>query len=193
YGIKIYPIYFDLTDSNKMKSEIQKVYKTAGNIDVLINNAGMAHGGLFQMTPVQQIREVFDVNFFSMIELSQYVSRLMIRKNKGCIINMASVAGIDLKVGNCAYGTSKAAVIALTKTMSYELSPLGIRVNAIAPGLAETDMALKMERKAGEEMIQETALKRLAKKEEIAELALFLASEQASFITGQVIRIDGGM
>ena len=193
YGVNVYPIAFDVTDTQSMKNAIKKIYADGLKIDVLVNNAGVAHGGLFQMTPVTKIREVFDVNLFSMLELTQIVSRFMVRQKSGAIINIGSIAGLDLEAGNCAYGTSKAAVIAFTKTIAKELAPYGIRVNAVAPGLLDTDMAKQMEEKAGKEMVVASAMKRLGKPEEVANTILFLASDEASFINGQILRIDGGM
>ena len=192
-GVNVYPVEFDVTDTQRMKDAIKKIYTDGLKIDVLVNNAGIAHGGLFQMTPVTKIREVFDVNFFSTLELTQIVSRYMARQKSGVIINLGSIAGIDLEAGNCAYGTSKAAVIAFTKTIAQELVSYGIRVNAVAPGLLDTDMARQMEDKAGKEMVAASAMKRLGKPEEVANTILFLASDEASFINGQVLRIDGGM
>lgn len=193
YNVQIKPLVFDVTDTETLKSAVKGIYVDGWKIDVLVNNAGVAHGGLFQMTPVAKIREIFDVNFFAMVELTQIVSRYMTRQKSGVIINMASVAGIDLEMGNCAYGASKAAVIAFTRTISKELVSYGIRVNAVAPGLSDTDMASQMEEKAGKEMIDASAMKRLAKPEEIANTILFLASDEAAFINGQIIRVDGGM
>jgi 3-oxoacyl-[acyl-carrier protein] reductase len=159
---------------------------------VLVNNAGVAHGGLFQMTSMDTIRQVFEVNFFSVLQLTQSVVRLMQKKKSGSIINMASVAGIDLQSGNIAYGVSKAALIAATKTLAAELGSSGIRVNAIAPGLTDTDMADSMEKEARQNMIAKTSLKRLALPTEIANVAVFLASDMSSFITGSVLCADGG-
>lgn len=192
YGVSVTPVYFDMTDSEAMKEVFRELYKNKTKIDILINNAGVAHGGLFGMTPVSKIKEVFEINLFSVMELTQLVLKIMTRQKSGCIVNLASIAGIDLKPGNSAYGVSKAAVIAWTKTLASEVAQYGIRVNAIAPGLTDTNMASLMEDKAGKEMIESSAMKRLAKPEEIAKVALFLASENASFVNGQVIRVDGG-
>lgn len=188
----ITPIYFDVTNKEQMKEQVNFIYKSTKNIDVLVNNVGVAHGGLFQMTTVDEIRSVFDVNFFAVVELTQLISRAMVRKKSGSIINLSSISGIDLHSGNCAYGVSKAALIAFTKTLSAELAFFGVRVNAIAPGLTDTDMAILMEEKSGISMLRESAMGRLARPEEIAKLAVFLASDDSSFITGQVIRCDGG-
>jgi 3-oxoacyl-[acyl-carrier protein] reductase len=116
----------------------------------------------------------------------------MQKTSSGSIINMASLSGLDLKSGNIAYGVSKAALIAATRTLAAELGASGIRVNAIAPGLTETDMADLMEEKARRNMIENTSLKRLAQPREIADAAVFLASDLASFVTGHVLCADGG-
>lgn len=192
YHINITPIYCDMKNREQMKECVKKIYSSKAKIDGLVNNVGIAHGGLFNMTSIDEIREVFEVNLFSIMEFTQMISRFMIKQKKGSIINMASISGLDLHSGNCAYGTSKAALIAFTKVLSAELAPIGIRVNAIAPGLTDTDMANLMEIKAGISMLRETAMNRLGRPEEIADLALFLASDHSSFITGQVIRCDGG-
>ncbi len=192
-GVHIVPVFFDMTDYPKMKEAMLSIMKSQETIDVLVNSAGIAHGGFLQATPIQTIKNVFDVNFFSVIQLSQLVVKIMnVHKTEGAIINLASVAGQDLNPGNCAYGMSKASVAALTKLMSKEYTPLGIRVNAVAPGLLETDMAQQMEEKAKEKMIQSSLMKRLGKPEEVANVILFLASSEASFVSGQTIRVDGG-
>lgn len=191
-GVWIKPLYFDMTDEAARKAAVKEILDEKKNIDVLVNCAGMAHGGLFTMTRVEDIRQVFEVNLFSHMSLTQALLRRMVRQGHGCIINFGSIAGLDLHAGNSAYGVSKAAVIAWTKTLAAELAPYHIRVNAVAPGLTDTDMAKKMEAKAGTQMVSESAMKRLARPEEIARTVLFLASDDASFITGQTLRIDGG-
>jgi len=191
HSVEIKPVYFDVTDTHAMKAAIRAIL-AARPIDVLVNNAGVAHGGLFQMTPLAKVREVFDINFFAPLALAQAVVAPMRKKGGGSIINLASIAGLDLAAGNVAYGTSKAALIAATRTLAAELGPLNIRVNAIAPGLTDTDMATQMEKKAGADMVERSAFKRLAKPTEIADTAVYLASDLAAFVTGQVLRVDGG-
>ncbi len=192
-NISIDHIYFDLIDTEILKKEIKSIIKTKVSIDILINSAGIIHGGLFQMSPIKDIKNVFDVNFFGMLEVTQLVSKYMLRKKSGDIINIASIAGIDLSPGNCAYGTSKAAMIAFSKTLSKELSSYGIKVNVIAPSLTDTDMANTKEATKERELLAEGKnFMRMVKPEEIADLACFLCSNNASFINGQIIRVDGG-
>lgn len=192
YGVSITPVFFDMTDSDAMKKGVRAIIAAKIPVDVLVNNAGIAHGGLFQMTAISKIREVFDINLFSHMELTQLFLRYMIKNGGGSIINVASITGEDLNIGNCAYGVSKAAMIAFTKTLAAETASLGVRVNAVSPGLTETDMAAQMEENASKRMISESAMKRLAKPEEVAKMILFLATDNASFINGQIIRVDGG-
>jgi 3-oxoacyl-[acyl-carrier protein] reductase len=193
YNVAITNINFDIQDSSEIKKGIMTIIKTKIPLDILVNSAGIIHGGLFQMTSISSIRNVFDVNFFGMLEVTQIVSKYMTRYKKGSIINIASVAGIDLSTGNCAYGTSKAAMIAFSKTLSSELSSLGIRVNVIAPSLTDTDMAHTSEaQKERESLKGNKPFERMANPNEIADLVSFLASDNSSFINGEIIRIDGG-
>jgi len=193
YGVSIQTVYFDLSDEDSVKSGIKELVSSKVKISVLINNAGIEHGGLLQMTSMKEIRKVFEINLFSAVQITQLVSRLMARNGGGSIVNIASIAGLDLGAGNVAYGTSKAALIAFTKTAAKELASQNIRVNAVAPGLTDTRMATMMESKAGEDMVSGTAFKRLARPEEIADTVYYLSSDKASFVTGQVLRVDGGM
>lgn len=193
YSVEIIPVYFDLADDNQIKAGIKEVTSYKKNIDILVNNAGVAHGGLLQMTSIKTIRGVFEINYFSQLLMIQLISKLMIRQKSGSIINIASVAGIDGDAGYCAYGASKSALIFATKSLSKELAQYHIRVNGIAPGLCETDMTFLMESKARDSMISDCAMGRLGKPREIAEAVLFLASDLSSFITGQIIRVDGGI
>ena len=194
YNVHIKNINFDILETDSMKSEVYKIFKEKIPIDILVNSAGIIHGGLFQMSPVKDIRKVFDVNFFGLIELTQLVSKYMTRFKNGNIINISSVAGIDLSTGNCAYGTSKAAVIAFSKTLSSELSSYGIRVNVVAPSLTDTDMAFSKEATKEREFLLNSnkPFERMASPSEISDAVFFLASENSKFINGQVIRVDGG-
>lgn len=192
HGVIITPVFFDMTDSVAMKAVVRSVVAAKTPVNILVNSAGVAHGGLFQMTAMDKIREVFAVNLFAHMELTQQLMRYMMRFPGGSIVNIASISGVDLKKGNCAYGVSKAALIAFTKTLAAEVAPSGLRVNAVCPGLTNTDMAGLMESKAGAEMIARSAMNRLGEPREIAEMVAFLASDAASFVNRQVICVDGG-
>ena len=144
------------------------------------------------MTPMKKLKEVFEVNYFSQIYIMQLVSRYMMRQKKGSIINLASVGGIEVNEGYLAYGSSKAALIWATKCLAKEMGPYHIRVNAVAPGLTQTNMGNYKSEEELEKVVDRTALRRMAEPEEIAKAILYLASEDASFVTGHVLRIDGG-
>ena len=192
YGVETIPLYFDITDYEEMKNSVKVLLKEKKLVDVLVNNAGMNHGGLFQMSSMSDIRNVFEVNLFAQMELTQMILKMMLRKRKGAIVNISSNAGVSLMPGNSAYGVSKAAIIAWTKTLATEVGPQGIRVNAVAPGLTDTQMGSTVESNIGKEMIVSTAINRKAEPREIADTAVFLASEDASFVNGQTISVDGG-
>jgi 3-oxoacyl-[acyl-carrier protein] reductase len=193
YSVNIRPLVFDLADENSIKAAMKELYSWKIAVDILVNNAGVAHFSPFMLTGIQKVRDTFQINFFAPLVITQYVVKLMMKTKKGSIINMASISGIDANAGNTAYGSSKAAIISWTKTISQEFSKIGIRSNVIAPGFVETDMQSVIDSNYSLEMIKRTAIKRFAKANEIAKVALFLASEESSYITGQVIRVDGGL
>lgn len=194
YNVSILPIFFDLTDIQDIKKGLNSILKSSVEIDGLINNAGIIHNKLFQMTNMKEIRNVFEVNLFSHMELTQLILKKLRKGHQKYkfIINIASDAGFNLNVGNSAYGVSKAAMIAWTKVLSKELSSYNIKVNAIAPGLTLSNMSMSLGDKAINKITNSSILKRLRTPEEIANVAVFLASEKSSFINGQVIRVDGG-
>ena len=192
YGVWIKTVPFDLSDEGSVRAGIKKIIDDKQPIDVLVNNAGIPYGGLFIMTPIAKLREVFEINFFMQILVMQLVAKKMIRQKEGVIINLASVGGIETNPGYLAYGSSKAAIIWATQSIAKELAPYHIRVNAVAPGLTNTEMGHFKSSEAISEVISRTGLKRMAQPEEIADAILFLASDSASYITGQILRADGG-
>lgn len=193
YGVNTHKAIFDVTDSDAMKSEIQRIRKEKIEIDTLVNCAGVAGGNLLAITPMKEIRQIFDVNLFAYMELAQLLIKPMIRKKQGSIVNIASFEGINMYPGNSGYGVSKAAVMAWTKVLAKEVGDFGIRVNAVAPGFVDTRMARHTNDEERDKMMEHSAFQRLAKPEEIADAVYFLASDNASFITGAVLRADGGM
>ena len=193
YKVTIKPIYFDLSDIDSVKQGVKSIASDKRPIDILVNNAGCISTSLFQMTPLVNVKEMFDVNFFSMFQFTQGVVKLMV-KNGGSIINLSSSAGIEGNEGRVSYASSKSAVITFGQVISRELGRNNIRVNTIAPGLTETEMMINS---TPEDVLKQTlervSLHRTAKPKEIANVALFLASNLSSYITGQVLRADGGM
>ena len=193
-GVNISPVYFDLANVEQVKAGVKMITSAKQPVDVLINNAGINYTSMFQMTPIDKMKEVFDINFFSQMLLTQSISRLMVRQKGGSIINIASSAAIEGNEGRTAYASSKAAMICSTKVLAKELSAYNIRVNAIAPGLTQTDMMVESTPEdALESTLQRICLKRVGEPEEIANVALFLSSGLSSYMTGQVLRVDGGM
>ena len=190
HDINITPVYFDMLDTDEMKKNIIQLKKDKITIDALVNNAGTGGGELFQMTPVSVIKDVFNVNLFAQMELTQLVLRIMAKENAS-IVNLSSVLGIDFRRGNTAYGASKAALIAWSKTLQTELGGR-VRVNVVAPGLVDTDMGNEMSQEAREKMMSRNVINRFAQPEEVAKVIYFLSSDASSFITGQVLKVDGG-
>lgn len=193
YGVWVKPLYCELTDRGSVKLAFKQLMADKQPLDILINNAGaMGQDKMFQMTSEDEMRSIFDINFFAVIELSRLATRLMARNKAGAVVNIASIAGIDGD-SRLDYSAAKAAVIAATKKMARELVSVGIRVNALAPGLTDTDLVSGLSEKVEGEQLSKILLKRKAKPEEIANVAAFLASDMASYVVGQVWRADGGI
>lgn len=191
-GIQIKRYYADLSDSAVLNSILKKIVSENKVIDVLINNAGVAFGASFLMTPVKKLKEVFEVNYFAQIMIMQMIVKSMLKNRSGVILNMASVGGIETNPGYLAYGSSKAALIFATQCLSKEVGIYGIRVNAIAPGLIETQMGNYKSEEEKEKVVQRTSLRRTGVIDDVAQMALYLSSDKAKYVTGQVIRVDGG-
>lgn len=194
YGVWIEPIYFDVTNEDQIKEAIKHIHQKKTTVDILANIAGIvAHSTSFHMTDMEKMKKVFDVNFFAVTLLTQYVSRLMMRHNNGSIINIASIAGIDGDPAQYEYATSKAAIIGGTKKLARELASNNIRVNAVAPGMIQTNMGEQIQNELRDAILSKVIMKRMGRPEEIANVIAFLGSDMSSFMTGQIIRVDGGM
>lgn len=191
--IWVEPVYFDMTDYSQMKNAVQKIVKEKRNIDILINNAGVVQYDLFSMMQIDSLNDMLFSNYIAPLQLTQMIARRMGKNGMGSIVFLSSVSGIISEAGNTAYGGSKAALAHAAGVLSKELAPMNIRVNAVAPGLVNTRMKDKAEPDAWNELIKKTNLKRMAEPEEIANVLCFLSSDLSSYITGQVIRVDGGL
>ncbi len=191
--IKISPVYFDLKKSDEMKNALKEALSVHKKVDVLVNNAGVVlESRAFLMTDMNQVRESFEVNFFAQTEITQIVSRAMIRNRKGAVVNMASIAAFTGIEGQFEYVSGKAAIVGMTKKLSKELAAYGIRVNAVAPGMINTEMIMQMEDGMREGLKDRLVAKRMGEPEEIANAVYFLGSDEASYISGQTLIVDGG-
>lgn len=192
-NVWIKPVYFDLSDQEQIKTALRLISSEKQPVDVLVNIAGMTLDALFHMVTMDQMKLIFEINFFSQIYLTQYITKLMVRQKSGSVINVSSISAIDGNYGQLSYSASKAALIGATKTLSVELAEKGVRVNAIAPGVIDTDMIKTVPESTIAAHISRIKLKRLGHADEVGKTILFLASDLSAYITGQVIRIDGGI
>lgn len=193
FGISCSPLPFDVSDAGAVKQGFQQLFKLTKKLDVLINNAGILDDALLSMIGQPQLENTFKTNTFSVLYCSQYASRLMQRQGGGSIINLASIIGRVGNSGQTAYGGSKAAVIGMTLSMAKELAAAQIRVNAIAPGFIDTEMTRMLPADKYQQRLQSIAMGRVGTAEDIANTALYLASDLSAYVTGQVIGVDGGM
>ena len=193
YGVEIIPIYADFKVEDEVKQAVKTILSYKKNIDILVNNIGIANPqAMFTMTKMDTIKDAFQVNLFSSILLTQLISRSMLRNKKGSIIFVSSSAAFD-GGANIEYSASKAAIIGAAKRIAKELCVGGIRVNVVAPGLTSTDMGNSMSEEDEKVALSMNLMKRKGQPSEIADAIAFLASDMASFITAQVLRVDGGL
>lgn len=193
-GQKVYPVYFDVTDAMAVKNAITSIYKKEGRIDGLVNNAGVVFNRKLGMITREETELMFRINVIAVLELIQLVARLMGRKGGGGIVNIASITAIVGSPGQVAYSATKGAVISLTKSAAKELAPLGIRVNAVAPGIIKTERFSELYEESASKIdvrIQKIALGRLGTPVDVADACAFLVSDRASYISGQILGVDG--
>ena len=194
YGTKVVPVYFDVTDATAVKNAFMSAFKAEGRIDVLVNNAGVVFNKKIGMIMRPETELMFRVNVIAVIEMIQLVSRLMARNGGGSIVNIASVTAVLGSAGQSAYSATKGAIISFTKSAAKELAPMGIRVNAVAPGIVKTERFAELYEESGDKIdarIQKIALGRLGTPEDVADACSFLASDRASYISGQILGVDG--
>ncbi|MDO4720267.1 MAG: 3-oxoacyl-[acyl-carrier-protein] reductase [Peptostreptococcaceae bacterium] len=192
-GVRVLRFAGDISDFETGKSMIEKAMELSGSIDVLVNNAGITRDKLLVKMSEEDFDQVIAVNLKGTFNGIRHAARTMMKQRSGRIINISSVAGLIGNIGQANYAASKAGVIGLTRTAAKELAPYGITVNAIAPGFIETAMTQALPDNIQESILSSAPMKRAGKVEDVASLVRFLASEEASYITGQVIKVDGGM
>ena len=183
----------DVTKMQNVQEIVNKILDKHNRIDILINNAGITKDHLLLRMSEDDWDEVISINLRGCFNFTKVVTKVMLKAKKGKIINIASIIGISGNAGQANYAASKAGIIGFTKSIAKEIASRGIRVNAIAPGYIQTDMTAQLNEKTREEITKKIPLQRLGKAEDIAGVCLFLASNEADYITGQTIVVDGGM
>lgn len=183
----------DVSDFSACETMIKEIIKKYGTLDILVNNAGITRDGLLMKMSEEDFDRVLDTNLKGTFHTIRFASRQMLKQRSGRIINMTSVTGVAGNAGQANYAASKAGVIGLTKTAAKELASRGITVNAVAPGFIQTDMTAILPEKIKESTVQQIPMGCFGKPEQIAGVVAFLASEDASYITGQVLHVDGGL
>ncbi len=194
YATKIAPMVMDVTDTAAVKSGLMSIHKTEGRIDVVVNNAAIIQNQKLGMVTKPLLEKMFAVNVFAVIDMMQIASRLMARTGGGSIVNIASVTGVVGSPGQVAYSSTKGAVISATKSAAKELSPMQIRVNAVAPGIIRTERFEELYEATGDKIdqrISRIALGRLGTPQDVANAVAFLASDRASYISGHILGVDG--
>ena len=193
FGVKVKSYRSDAADYHAAEALANQVFTDFGTIDVLVNNAGITRDGLLMRMSEEAWDEVIRVNLKSVFNLTKAVTRPMMKAKSGSIINLTSVVGIRGNAGQANYAASKAGIIGFTKSVALELGSRNIRANAIAPGFIETEMTGEVNEKAMQDWLSSIPLKRAGQASEVADACVFLASNLARYITGQVLQVDGGI
>ncbi len=192
-GGKAEALAFDVADADAVGDAIKDVTKRLGGFHILVNNAGIALDQLLLRIKPEEIEKTFNVNVAGAIYCAKAAIRPMMRAKTGRIVNLSSVVGESGNPGQAVYSASKAALIGLTKTLAREYASRGVTVNAVAPGFIETDMTASLPEEAQKGILEQTPVGRIGRPEEIAAAVLYLVSDEAAFVTGQVLRVNGGM
>jgi 3-oxoacyl-[acyl-carrier protein] reductase len=186
-------IPFDVGDSAATIAAFDRIRHELGAIDVLVNNAGVARDNFVPLMSDEDFDQVVDVNLRGAFVCTRAAVKPMIARGRGAIVNIGSVAGLRASPGQASYSAAKGGLLALTRTLAAELAPRGIRVNAVVPGYLGTGMAARMDRRKLDERVATTPMQRVGTADEVARVVLFLASDDASYVVGQAIAVDGGL
>ena len=192
-NVKCLLVKADVSKEEKVANLVNKAIEEFGKIDVLVNNAGITKDNLLMRMSEEEFDKVIEINLKGTFLVTKAVTKYMMKKRQGSIINLASVVGVVGNAGQSNYSASKAGIIGFTKSVAKELASRNIRANAVAPGFIETDMTSVLKDEVKENIYNQIPLKRMGNAREVAELIYFLGSEKSSYITGQVINVDGGM
>ena len=192
-GAKALAVQCNVADEAQVKALMDAAVKEFGRIDILVNNAGVTRDGLVMMMKEADFDAVIDTNLKGTFLCMKAVSRIMMKQRYGRIVNLSSVVGLRGNAGQVNYAASKAGVVGMTKSLAKELASRGVTVNAVAPGFIETDMTAAMPQAAKDAMMPTIPMQRLGKPEDVARAVAFLASDEAAYVTGQVLAVDGGM
>lgn len=193
YGVQAVAVQADVADAAQVEALFAKAQEVTGSVDILVNNAGITRDGLILRMSDENFNQVLDTNLKGAFYCMRAASKLMMRKRYGRIVTISSVVGVSGNAGQVNYAASKAGVIGMTKSLAKELGSRNITANAVAPGFITTDMTDALPDVVKQQMEKEIPLARLGTPEDVANAVAFLVSEQASYITGQVLHVDGGM
>ena len=191
-GVKIFPIYFELSDKEQILKGVEQIAALNIDIDVLINNAAVLVIKPQMFTEYEHVENSFKINYFAPFLITKMMSELMIRQNNGSVINISSIGSLGHQPGGASYDASKAALNQFTVSVAQELAPFNVRANAVACGIMQTEMFTNMREDVQKKLTKSVALKRSATLDEITKVVMFLASDDSSYITGQILRVDGG-
>ncbi len=192
-GVEVLVLQVDVTNSSQVEDMVNKTLDKFKRVDILINNAGITRDALLMRMKESDWDAVININLKGAFNATKAVSAAMLKQRSGKIVNIASIIGVIGNAGQANYAASKAGIIGLTKSVAKELAARGVNVNAIAPGFIQTDMTASLSEDVKAKMLELIPMRKFGEAQDVANLALFLASEDSSYITGQVIKIDGGM
>ena len=192
-GVKVLLVKADVSNKEEAEGLVNQTIEKFGKIDVLVNNAGITKDNLLMRMSEEDFEKVLDINLKGTFLITKFATKYMMKKRCGSIVNLASVVGVAGNAGQCNYSASKAGVIGFTKSIAKELASRNIRANAVAPGFIKTDMTDVLSDNVKENINAQIPLKRMGTAEEVAKLVYFLGTSESSYITGQVINVDGGM